>query len=154
MLYNKYMNSIKKFLIVFMVVGFLISPVVLFADPNIVNDPLGSPDIVNDPLGSPDIVNDPLGSPNNNSSARINNPIGVDNLQDFIKALLDGVLRIAIPIIVLAIIYSGFLFVKARGNSTELETAKNALMYTLIGAAVLLGSWAIAQIVADTVLSL
>ncbi len=154
MLYNKYMNLIKNFLIVFAIVGFLISPVVLFADPNIVGDPLGNPNIVGDPLGDPNIVGDPLGNPNSTSSGRIKNPIGVDNLQDFIKAILDGVLRIAIPIIVLAIIYSGFLFVKARGNPEELKTAKNSLMYTLIGSAVLLGSWAIAQIVADTVLSL
>jgi hypothetical protein len=151
MLYNKYMNSIKKFLIVFMVVGFLISPVVVLGQVTGGN-PTGS-GTGGTGTGSTTGGN-PIGNSTSTSSARINNPIGVDNLQDFIKALLDGVLRIAIPIIVLAIIYSGFLFVKARGNSTELETAKNALMYTLIGAAVLLGSWAIAQIVADTVLSL
>lgn len=154
MLYNKYMNLIKKFLIVFMVVGFLISPVVVLADPAGTGNPLGNPNGTGNPLGGSSGTGNPTTTSTNTSSARINNPIGVDNLQDFIKTLLDGVLRIAIPIIVLAIIYSGFLFVKARGNSTELETAKNALMYTLIGAAVLLGSWAIAQIVADTVLSL
>ncbi len=154
MLYNKYMNLIKKFLIVFTIVGFLISPVVVLADPAGTGNPLGNPSGTGNPLGGPSGTGNPTATSTNSSSGRIENPIGVDNLQDFIKTLLDGVLRIAIPIIVLAIIYSGFLFVKARGNPEELKTAKNALMYTLIGAAVLLGSWAIAQIVADTVLSL
>ena len=51
----------------------------------------------------------------------------------------------------LAIIYSGFLFVFARGNDEKLKTAKDALFYSIIGAAVLLGSWAIAEMIASTI---
>ena len=58
------------------------------------------------------------------------------------------------PIIVLAIIYSGFLFVAAQGNSEKLGEAKKALLYTLVGAAILLGSLAIAELIKNTVLSL
>jgi hypothetical protein len=54
----------------------------------------------------------------------------------------------------LAIIYSGFLFVFARGNSEKLGKAKDALLYTLIGAAILLGSWAIAEMIQATVTGL
>ena len=85
---------------------------------------------------------------------KITNPIKANTINDFIKQILVGVLKIGIPIIALAIIYSGFLFVSARGNSKELETAKKALMYSLIGAAILLGSWAIAQIISETILKL
>ncbi len=85
---------------------------------------------------------------------QICNPINVDNLNAFIKAILEGALKIGIPIIALAIIYSGFLFVKARGNEKELETAKKALLYTVIGAALLLGAWALAQLISETVLAL
>ena len=86
---------------------------------------------------------------------KICNPIsGSTTIQGFIRTLLEGVLRIGIPIVALAVIYSGFLFVKARGNAKELETAKSSLVYTLIGAAILLGSWAIAKLIADTVLAL
>jgi hypothetical protein len=82
------------------------------------------------------------------------NPISTDNLNDLIKTLLEGVLKIGFPLIALAIIYCGFLFVKAQGNSEELKTAKDALLYTLIGAAILLGSWAIAMLISETVLAL
>jgi len=86
---------------------------------------------------------------------RITNPLGnINNINDLIKTLLEGLIRIGMPIIALAIIYSGFLFVFARGNSEKLTKAKDALLYTLIGAAILLGSWGIAQLISDTVLSL
>lgn len=86
---------------------------------------------------------------------KICNPIpGIGSIPDLIKTLLEGVLKIGIPIIALAIIYSGFLFVFARGNSEKLTKAKDALLYTLIGAAILLGSWAIAKMISATVTGL
>jgi hypothetical protein len=56
-----------------------------------------------------------------------------------------------VPIIALAIIYSGFLFVAARGNAEELKKAKSTLVYTLIGAALLLGCLVIANAIKGTV---
>ncbi len=88
------------------------------------------------------------------SGNKICNPIGYNTINDFIKALLEGVIKIGMPIIALAIIYSGFLFVFAQGNETKLKTAKLALLYSLVGAAVLLSSWAIAQLISDTVIKL
>lgn len=85
---------------------------------------------------------------------KITNPISYNNINDFIKAILQGAIKIGIPIIALAIIYSGFLFVSARGNSEKLSEAKNALLYTCIGAAILLGAWAIAQLISETILAL
>jgi hypothetical protein len=83
------------------------------------------------------------------------NPIpNIGSIPILIKTILEGIIKIGIPIIALAIIYSGFLFVFARGNSEQLKKAKSALMYTLIGGAVLLGSWAIAQLISETVLAL
>jgi hypothetical protein len=89
------------------------------------------------------------------SSGIVENPLkSVSTIDGFIKVILEGVIKIGIPIIALAIIYSGILFVAARGAPDKLKKAKDALMYTLIGAAILLGSWAIAQIISNTVLAL
>src|SRR3989344_5837940 len=78
----------------------------------------------------------------------LTNPItGANSIQEFMLKLLEGVLKIGIPIIVLAVIYSGFLFVKARGNPEEITKAKDALLYTLIGSAILLGALAIATLI-------
>ena len=58
---------------------------------------------------------------------------------------------IGVPIIALAIIYAGFLFVTAQGNSEKLTKAKKTLLYTLIGAALLLGAVVIAEAIKGTV---
>lgn len=88
------------------------------------------------------------------TTGTICNPITTNTINEFIKVLLEGVLKIGIPIVALAVIYCGFLFVSARGKPEALTKAKNALLYTLIGAAILLGSWAIAKLISDTVLAL
>jgi|SRR3989344_3072620 len=86
---------------------------------------------------------------------QICNPLTkADTINGFIKIFLEGILKIGIPLVALAVIYCGFLFVKARGKSEELTKAKDALLYTLIGAAILLGSWAIAELISSTVLAL
>jgi hypothetical protein len=95
---------------------------------------------------------------NNNPSATsvtINNPIpSITTVDGFIKTILVGVIKIGLPIVALAIIYSGFLFVSARGKPEALKKAKDAFLYSLIGAAILLGSWALAQLISDTVTKL
>ncbi len=133
-MYNMSMNFLKRHLIVIFLATFLITvPVVTSAQ------------VVG---GAPADACPP---------GQICNPLasrGINDIPGFIKALLEGVLKIGIPIIALAIIYCGFLFVAARGNSEKLTKAKDALLYTLIGAAILLGSWAIAQMISATVTGL
>jgi hypothetical protein len=86
---------------------------------------------------------------------KICNPVpSITSVPGLIQTILEGVLKIGIPIVALAIVYSGFLFVFARGNSEKLTKAKDALLWTLVGAAVLLGSWAIAKMISATVLAL
>ena len=84
-------------------------------------------------------------------AGHICNPISVNDLNGLIKTGLEGIIKIGAPLIAFAIIYAGFLFVFAQGNSEKLDKAKETLLYTLIGAALLLGSWAIAQIISNTV---
>lgn len=81
----------------------------------------------------------------------LQNPISSKNLQDFLKDFLDILIQIAFPFIVLAVIYTGFLFVKAQGNPEELQTAKRAFMWTVIGALLLLGAVAISELILGTI---
>ncbi len=75
----------------------------------------------------------------------------IDTIPKFIVAVIEIVLIIAVPIIVLAVIYVGFLFVKAQGNPEAITKAKKALIYTLIGAALVLGAFVIANAIDKTV---
>lgn len=85
---------------------------------------------------------------------KLENPISAGSIPDFIQTFLEGMIRVGIPVVALAIVYCGFLFVFARGNSEKLTKAKDALLYTLIGAAILFGSWALAKLISATVLGL
>ena len=61
---------------------------------------------------------------------------------------------VALPILTLFIVYSGFLFISAQGNSSELETAKKNFAYVVIGAVLILGAWVIATLIGGTVAQL
>jgi len=96
-----------------------------------------------------------IGGPVTTSTTKLVDPLGGNyTIPSFIQKILEGALKIGIPVIALAIIYCGFLFVKAQGKPAELTKAKDALVWTLVGAAILLGAWAIAKMISATVLSL
>ena len=86
-----------------------------------------------------------------NINVKLINPIKADRLDTFIKDLLNIILTIGVPIVALAIIYSGFLFVKAQGKEEDLKKAKETFFYTIIGAAILLGAWVLAQAIKGTI---
>ncbi len=103
------------------------------------------------------ILNDPGTTKTNIIEVKIKNPLGaggVSTVPQFIDKILDLAIQIALPILTLAIVYCGFLFVKAQGNPEELTKAKTALLYTLIGAAIILGAKVIGSFVTDTVTDL
>jgi type IV secretory pathway VirB2 component (pilin) len=83
----------------------------------------------------------------------IANPLGNGNtdLFAFINNLIDAILKIGAIVAVLAIIYAGFLFVTARGDEKQLGTAKNVLLYSVIGIAILLGARVISSVIITTV---
>ena len=69
----------------------------------------------------------------------------------FIAGALKALALIALPIITLFLVISGFLFVTAQGNQQKLETAKKNFFYVVIGALLILGAWIIATLIAGTV---
>ena len=85
------------------------------------------------------------------SQYSVTNPIKANKLQDLIYQIADIVLTIAIPVSVLLLIYSGFLFVKAQGNESEITKAKETFMWTLIGIAVLFGARFLSEIIRGTI---
>jgi len=87
-------------------------------------------------------------------SPTIKNPLESESILDLLAALLNVIVQVGIPLIALAIVYSGFLFVKAQGNESELSEAKKTLYWTVIGAAIVLGALVISKVIQATVTSL
>lgn len=84
-------------------------------------------------------------------SGKLDNPISVGSFPEFIALLLKIAVQIGFPVAVLFIIYSGFLFVKAQGNEKDLEKAKKALTWTIIGTAILLGASVLSYAIQNTI---
>ena len=78
----------------------------------------------------------------------------IKTIPEFLLALVDIVFLFGMPIIVLFIIYAGFLFVTAGDNESQISKARTTIFWTLIGAAVLIGAKVIAMAIQTTVLSL
>lgn len=78
----------------------------------------------------------------------------IKTIPEFLLALVDIVFLFGMPIVVLFIIYGGFLFVTAGDNETQITKARKTILWTLIGAAVLIGAKVIAAAIQATVLSL
>lgn len=80
------------------------------------------------------------------------NPLGeTRDLGALILKIVEGVVQVGYYVVVLGIIYSGFKFVKARGNDKALADAKQTFLYTVIGAAILLGATLLANVISGTV---
>ena len=87
------------------------------------------------------------------STGRLCNPLDTNfsTIPKFIAGALKVMVEVALPIITLFFVYSGFLFIKAQGNTTELTTAKKNFIYVVIGALLILGAWIIATMIEATI---
>lgn len=79
------------------------------------------------------------------------NPLGVTSVEGLLTAVLRAVVQIGAILLVLALVWVGFLFVFAQGRSEEITKAKTALFWTIIGGLVLLGAEAISLVIQATV---
>lgn len=89
--------------------------------------------------------------------AQVENPLesqGINDFPTFVRAVANIVATVGGIIAVIFIIYAGYLFVTARGDTQKLELAKSTFQWTIIGAAVLMGAYAIANAVISVVTSL
>lgn len=86
-----------------------------------------------------------------NYGAIIENPLNVDSIAELIAAVLNLIIQLGTPLLVLAFVYVGYLFVSARGNDQKLVQAKTALLYVVIGAALVLGAFVISTVIQNTV---
>jgi hypothetical protein len=88
----------------------------------------------------------------NGGKIKLKNPTKFNSIIELVNALVKNVIiPIAVPFLALAIMYTGFLFVTAKGNSDKITKAKEALKYTLLGGAIILGAYVIATALQGTV---
>lgn len=83
------------------------------------------------------------------------NPLGTISVQEFLLKILSIVTDIIGPIIVVfMLVYVGFLFVTAQGIPAKISAAREMLLWTVVGALILLGAKVIALGIQATVAAL
>jgi len=91
----------------------------------------------------------------NNSIFAIQNPLGATgSLCQLIKLLLNVIILLGIPVATFFVVYAGFKLVLARGRPAELEKARMNLYWTVVGIAIFLGAWLLAQVISNTIAAL
>ena len=86
------------------------------------------------------------------ASGQFCNPIsGADSIEALLAKIIDVAIIILMPLVILAVIYSGFMFLMARGNKEGLTKAKTNFVWVVVGVAVLLGAKLISAILKSTV---
>lgn len=75
----------------------------------------------------------------------------MSTIPGFIAGLAKVAVILMIPIIALALVYAGFLFVAARGKGDKLTIAKANFKFVLLGATLVLGAWAFASMLWGTI---
>ena len=81
------------------------------------------------------------------------NPTPFSSIVEFLDAILGIIVILAVPIVIFFIVFAGFQYVTAQGNPGKIQKANQALLYALIGGAIILGAEIIGGVVSDTVAS-
>ena len=86
------------------------------------------------------------------AGATLKNPTpgGGMTLQEFVLLLVEIVQVVTTPILAVCLIYGGFQFLTANGNEQQVTKAKQWIVWSLVGATIILGGKVIAEAVFGT----
>jgi hypothetical protein len=73
------------------------------------------------------------------------------SLESLLNSIMDFVIRLGTIVVIVMLVFVGYKFVAARGNDAKLVEARKMLLWTIIGALVLLGAKAISMALLATV---
>lgn len=87
-------------------------------------------------------------------SFNIESYITATSIEGLLVDILEVLIVFATPIVVLFIIYGGFLYVTAQGNPEQIKQATRTLTYAIIGGVLIIGAVALSEIIKNIVTSL
>lgn len=81
----------------------------------------------------------------------IKNPLKAEDIPSLILNIAEFARQIGLPLAIIFIVYNGFLFVSARGDEKKLESAKEGIKWSLMGAALIVGAEFLAKAIVNFV---
>jgi len=84
---------------------------------------------------------------------RLESPLNsnISTIPQFIEGFLRAIVIIALPLITVFIVYAGFKYIAARGNSSKISEAHENFKWVIIGAILILSAWILATLIGGTV---
>jgi hypothetical protein len=99
--------------------------------------------------------NDGSGEGGNNGGStliEIKNPFKENTIEGLIRTIVNDILiKVGGVVAVLMIMWAGFMYVTAGGDPGQIKKAHDALLWAVIGAAILLGAWVISEAIQTTI---
>ncbi|MFH1780625.1 MAG: pilin [Candidatus Nealsonbacteria bacterium] len=71
-------------------------------------------------------------------AGQICNPLAYDNFEDLIDAIVSFLFNLSLVVAPIMLVIAGILYVTSAVNPKQIETAKNIILYTIIGFSVIL----------------
>lgn len=80
-------------------------------------------------------------------ATRIPNPIAAASFPCLVQTVSRAAIQVAIPLAIITIIFAGlrFIFAGLQGNQTKIADARKMLLWAVVGTAIVVGSFAIAN---------
>lgn len=66
------------------------------------------------------------------------NPLGVSDINGLINTIIDGLIIFATPVAAAMVLWAAYLFMSSGGDTKKLTEARSALLWTVVGYAILL----------------
>ena len=83
------------------------------------------------------------------TSVELPNPLGIGTIGDLMNKIIDGLILFATPVVVAVVIWAAYLFISSRGEPDKITQARNALLYAILGYAILLLAKGIGVIISN-----
>lgn len=81
------------------------------------------------------------------------NPLGVNDPRLLIGRLIQAIISISGAIALVMFVYAGLMFLTAGGNTTQIDKAKNLMLYVILGIVVIAGAFVATNTIFTAVLT-
>ena len=99
----------------------------------------------------PEITNAGTGGGSSGGSIVFENPLNSPDLITLVDKVLNVIIELAVPVLTVALVYAGYLFVTAGGSEDKISTARTTFTWSVIGGAIVLGAKVVMTVVKATV---
>lgn len=85
--------------------------------------------------------------PNIASAAVLTNPLGTTDIRVIIARIIQAILGVTGSVALLVFIYGGFMYLISGGEPEKVKKGKNAILYGVIGLAIIVGAYMLVKTV-------